>query len=147
MANPFPIRFQKGNNDCGLACMMMLAEYFRLPVSSSDILQKSHVSARGMSVYDFCSTAEQIGLKVSPVRSRKDELESISLPAIAFWNGNHFIAVYRVSTRYVWVADPAIGKVRYRKDEFQQSWYLPGEQAGVLLVMEPKTLVKRDKSI
>lgn len=31
-----------------------------------------------------------------------DMIEKIPLPAIDFWNSNHFIVVYRVSTRYVW---------------------------------------------
>ena len=127
---------QKGKNDCGLACLSMVAKYLKLPFVTQAILLHSHLTIKGISLYDLSEAARGIGLETLAIRCKVEELGKIPLPAIAFWNGNHFVVVYRVSVRYVWVADPAKGKVRYKKKDFLTGWYQPDEQQGVLLVLE-----------
>ena len=143
----FPFHAQLGKNDCGISCLSMLASFYKEDFHSIESLLHNEITPKGLSLLSIRIAAEKMGLIATSCKCDIDMIGRVSTPTIAFWNGNHFVVVYRVSTRYVWVADPAIGKVRYRKDEFQQGWYLPGEQAGVLLVMEPKPSVKRDKSI
>ena len=45
--------------------------------------------------------------------------------------------VYEITSTYIYVADPAKGYIRYSFDEFEQRWYLSGEQMGVIMTFEP----------
>ncbi len=60
----------------------------------------------------------------------------VTLPCIAYWRQRHFVVVYKVSKKFVWVADPALGKKKYGQKEFEKGWYLKGN-TGILLLFEP----------
>ncbi|MBR1655522.1 MAG: hypothetical protein IJ698_03780 [Prevotella sp.] len=82
--------------------------------------------------------AELLGLHALVFRcTMNDIVTKKPLPAIFFWRGNHFIVVYEISSTYIYVADPAKGYIRYSFDEFEQRWYLSGEQMGVIMTFEP----------
>ncbi|MEO0777615.1 MAG: peptidase domain-containing ABC transporter, partial [Bacteroidota bacterium] len=66
-------------------------------------------------------------------------IEDIPLPCIAHWRQNHFIVVTKATKKHVWVADPAAGKFRLRKEEFLDGWAShqdEGEELGILLLLE-----------
>ena len=44
------------------------------------------------------------------------------LPFIAHWEGYHYIVVYGVSKRHVWVADPARGFSKMSAADFEKGW-------------------------
>lgn len=64
-------------------------------------------------------------------------MNSIPFPAVIFWKDSHFIVVYHADKKYVWVSDPAKGRIKYTHDEFRKGWYLKDENHGVLLAVEP----------
>ena len=49
---------------------------------------------------------------------RKD----VHLPCIAHWQNRHYVVIYRVTEKHVYLADPATGKLRYTKEEFLAGW-------------------------
>jgi len=57
------------------------------------------------------------------------------LPFIVHWEQRHFVVVYKISSKYVWVADPAHGKIRLTKEQFKKSWCSDGDQ-GIALGLE-----------
>lgn len=85
--------------------------------------------------------AESIGFRTMTVKVPYDTgadtacLRNAPLPAIAHWNQNHFVVVYKVTARHVWVADPAAGKFRLSRADFEKSWCSDGDQ-GVLILLE-----------
>jgi len=62
------------------------------------------------------------------------------LPCIGYWNQNHFIVIYRITGKHVYVADPAQGKVKYTLTDFKKKWATKnaqGQEDGVVLLLEP----------
>ena len=63
--------------------------------------------------------------------ARIDALLGFELPFIVHWEGYHYVVVYGVSKRQVWVADPAVGFKKLSVEEFERGW------SGTCLVFTP----------
>ncbi len=77
------------------------------------------------------SAAESIGFATRPVKASLDKLAQQPLPAIAHWEGKHYIVVYEIRKKQVIVADPAIGQRTLTVEEFKAGW------TGYALLLEP----------
>jgi ABC-type bacteriocin/lantibiotic exporter with double-glycine peptidase domain len=57
-------------------------------------------------------------------------------PAIAHWEGKHYIVVYEITPKKVIVCDPAIGQLSLTHAQFQAGW------TGYALLLQPTALLK-----
>lgn len=92
--------------------------------------------------------AEQIGFRADAVSADFGTLdEDVMLPCVAMWKIDHYVVIYKITKRYVYVADPAIDKLRYRKEEFIKNWCKnqdhQNSKTGVLLLLEPSQSFNR----
>ena len=97
-----------------------------LPVEDTDVsvaLEKSFVK-QGVNLLSLCEAAEGIGLRTLPVRCDLNAIiEEGRYPFLAHWNQNHFVVVYGIADRRVYVSDPAApGLIDYSIGEFQRSY-------------------------
>jgi ATP-binding cassette subfamily B protein len=44
------------------------------------------------------------------------------LPAICHWDGDHWLILYHVTRRHAYLADPALGRRRIAREEFDRRW-------------------------
>lgn len=135
----FPIILQKGDMDCGPVCLQMVCEYYGKNVDLDKLKRISKLDDEGTSLFGLSEAADSVGLHNLGVELPYNDIVEAPLPAIAYWEGNHFIVVYKVSKDSIWVADPAIGTVEYSKEEFCQSWSKLDSKdpnSGVLLLIE-----------
>lgn len=134
--NNFPFIKQLDSQDCSLACLKMISKYYGVQLSNS-AFSGTNISKRGITISDLNYTAEELGYQTLAVKlDYENVLSNVSLPAIFFWNQNHFIVVYKITKNTVYVADPAFGKTTYSKEEFLKGWTQDKEE-GILLVLEP----------
>ena len=69
------------------------------------------------------------------------------VPLIAhlqYQNGsNHFVVISKINEKCVWIYDPAIGKISYKKNDFLKIW------SGYLIIVSPTPdfVVQKDISI
>jgi ATP-binding cassette subfamily B protein len=128
--------------DCGPACLKMVANHYGLRPSLQKLRELCHISRDGVSLAGLADAAEKIGFRALAVKIKYDSngeipgLVELPLPGIVHWNQNHFVVVYKISRRYVWVADPAHGKVRLTRSQFMASWCSDGDE-GIALGLEP----------
>ena len=73
-------------------------------------------------------------------------VNSVPFPAIIFWKDSHFVVVYHANKKYIWVSDPAKGRIKYTHEEFKKGWYQKGAKQGVLLAIEPTAEFKDSKA-
>ena len=66
--------------------------------------------------------AERIGLASRAVKASKTHLDELPLPAVVHWEGNHWVVLYAVEDGHVRLADPARGRVRVAREEFDEKW-------------------------
>lgn len=139
----FPTEFQMDAKDCGPASLKMIAKFYGRYYSLQFLRDKCGITREGVSLYGLSQCAEEIGFHTRAIHCRIEDLATIiPLPAILFWQDNHFIVVYRSNMKYVWASDPAKGHVKYTHDEFIKGWYQKQEHAGVLLALEPTSTFK-----
>lgn len=143
----FPVYRQHDAADCGPTCVRMIARYYGKSVSAQLLRERCAVSRLGVSLRGISSAAESIGFRTLAARVPFDVLvKQVPLPCIAHWQQNHFVVVYRATRRSVWVADPALGAVKYTRDEFLAGW-LPADGAGgIVLLLEPTPALQRDEA-
>jgi ATP-binding cassette subfamily B protein len=139
---PFPFTHQLDAMDCGPACLKMITDHHGRVVSLQKLREKCHISREGVSLAGISEAAESLGLRTMAVKVTYESyidqpgLTEFPLPCIVHWEQRHFVVVYKINSKYVWVADPAHGKIRLTKEQFKKSWCSDGDQ-GIALGLEP----------
>jgi ATP-binding cassette, subfamily B, bacterial HlyB/CyaB len=130
-ARRYPALLQISEMDCGAACLAMVLRFYGKNVGLNRLRELASVSRDGTSLFNLATAAEASGLTATPVRADKRHLEDVTLPAVAHWEGAHFVVLYEVTSTGVVVANPATGLARMTLDEFAAGW------TGYLLLLRP----------
>lgn len=131
-------------SDCGIACIRMICHYYGKDVSLRTLRGMCDISRLGISIKDIVTCLRAMNFEVAAVKVSADEIERMPLPAILFWNQNHFVVLYKISKnkKRFYIADPAQGKLTFEHHDFMKIW--KGEShVGLAVIMEPnKNFVK-----
>ena len=142
----FPVDYQMDSQDCGPACLKIIAKYFGRFYSLQYLRDRCGITKQGVSLENLSTGAESLGLRTLAIKCTLDDIiNKIPFPAILFWRDSHFIVVYHANKKYIWVSDPAKGRIKYTHEDFKAGWYKKGETLGVLLAIEPTIDFKRSK--
>ncbi len=127
--------------DCGPACLKMIAGYYKMNFSLESLRKRCYITREGVSFLGLSEAADSLGFRTIGVKIPFEMLtENVPLPCIVFWRQKHFIVVYKISNEKIWVADPAVGLVKYTHEEFIRNWastISDGKPVGLVLVIEP----------
>ncbi len=143
MISRFPIYIQSEAKDCGPSCIKIVSQFYKKKVSIELLRSLGETTRSGTSLTGLILAAEKIGFRAVPAQENFTMLqESIPLPCIVHWNQEHFVVVYKITKKSVYVSDPELGKVSYTIPDFLKGW-LDNEKAviedkGIILVLEPK---------
>lgn len=128
-------------NDCGPACLRMIAGYYGKKYPIQFLRERSYLTRQGVSLLGISDAAESIGFKTLGTRLSWEQLKlQVPKPCIVHWMQNHFVVVYKTQRNHVFVADPALGLIRYRLADFLKGWISTtqeGLEAGLCLLLEP----------
>ncbi len=108
--------------DCGAASLGMICRYFGRKVSLARIRQLCHTATDGTSLKALSRAATELGLAARALKISLRNLSLMPLPAIAHWEGNHWIVLYDVDEQFARVADPARGLRKLPRREFEAKW-------------------------
>ncbi len=138
----FPFYKQPDTMDCGPTCLRMVAKYYGRSISLQKLRRLSEVTREGSSLDQISKASEAIGFRSLGVKVDLNMLlAEVPLPCIAFWEQKHFVVIYKVDKKHIWVADPAHGLVKLSHADFLEGWI--GKNAnssteeGILLLLEP----------
>ena len=132
----FPFVKQQSLSDCGVACLAMIGRYWGKRFSIHQLRPLANVDRDGASLLGLVTAAESIGFATRPVKATIGSLAKQPLPAIAHWKGNHYIVVYAITRRSVMVSDPAFGRRKFSREQFQKGW------TGYTLLIQPTQAFK-----
>ena len=138
----FPFYRQLDSMDCGPTCLRMAAKHYGKSYTLPFLREKCYIDKAGVSLKGISEAAELIGFRTLAVKiptiGNKDQpaLDQAPLPAILHWNQNHFVVVYKMNKLHVWIADPADGKHKMTRAEFERSW-VSDKNKGIALLLEP----------
>lgn len=132
----YPFYAQQSSSDCGAACLVMAAQYWGQQFSVNRIRDLANVDRNGASLAGLATAAEKIGFKARPIKGHIQGFAKIQLPAIAHWEGKHYIVVYAITRKHIVVCDPALGQLTLTHAAFKQGW------TGYALLLEPTAGLK-----
>jgi ATP-binding cassette, subfamily B, bacterial HlyB/CyaB len=136
-ARRYPALMQLSETDCGAACLSMILRYYGKHVSINRLRDLANVSRDGASLYSIAEAGETVGFHTRGIRASFEHLEKVELPAIAHWEGFHYVVLYEVTPDRVVIADPAIGLRKLTREEFEKGW------TGYLLLLTPTQKIEQ----
>ncbi len=144
----FPFYRQPDHMDCGPTCLRMIAKHYGRVVSLQKLRSMTETTREGSGMNFVASAAENIGFRSLGVKIDFEMLQKDApLPCIVHWRQNHFVVVYKITKKQVFVADPAHGLLEYSHKEFIENWI--GKNAtktteeGIALLLEPTPKLKQ----
>ncbi len=136
----FPLYRQLDAKDCGPSCLRMISKHYGRSYSLNYLREQCYINKTGVSLAGISHAAEQIGFRSLAVKIPFSKLMEAPLPCVVHWRERHFVVVYKISKKYVWVADPGYGLVKYKKHEFLKGWLNEKvkslETPGIVLLLE-----------
>ncbi len=127
--------------DCGPACLKMVAAFYKKNFSLELLRKKCYITKEGISFLGLSEAADSLGFKTIGVKIPFEMFtDNVPLPCIVHWRQKHFVVVYKIKNDKIWVADPAIGLIKYSKEEFIRNWsstITDGKPTGLVLIIEP----------
>lgn len=142
--------FQSEINECGLACVAMLAETQGVDISLQQLREKYHASAHGTSLARLGEILTDLNIPTYPVIFSHDELDALPLPTILHYGAGHYVVLVARKGRQVCVLNPALGQ------QFLTFDALKRDISGYALVLDEdasvntsinKTPSKKSKSV
>lgn len=137
LSQRYPFFLQQSASDCGAACLVMVGRYWGKRFSINRLRDLASVDRNGSSLNGLANAAESIGFTTRMVTATLEKLAEQTLPAIAHWEGKHYIVVYKVTRQQVVIADPALGQLTLSHEEFNAGW------TGYTLLLQPTALLRK----
>jgi ATP-binding cassette, subfamily B, bacterial len=145
----FPFVKQLDKMDCGPACISMVLKHYGINATIREIRSNTRTQRDGTSIKSICDALESYNLNCLPVKININILRTQApLPTIIITNDNHFIIIYKITTRNIYVADPAFGLIKYSKPDFESLWQDENQNGIAILIEKAKreSEYNRDKA-
>jgi subfamily B ATP-binding cassette protein HlyB/CyaB len=127
----FALVEQAEEMDCGAACLAMICRHYSISMTLGKLRELANVTTHGATLDSLARVGESLGFTTRGIQCTYESLQGFELPMIVHWEGYHYVVVYGVSKRQVWVADPAVGFKKLSVEEFERGW------SGTCLVFTP----------
>lgn len=142
MRNNVSFYKQREAKDCGPSCLRMVAKYYGKTLSLAKLRNISETSREGTSLGGISEAAEKLGFRTLGIRLAYEKLsQEAPLPVIVHWQNNHFVVVYKVTKKKIYVADPAHSLLTYSPQDFISRWIGPNAtehtEEGIALLLDP----------
>ncbi len=127
---------QQDTTDCAAACLAMICLHYKKETTITRLRDMMGTDIKGTNLLGLSKCADMLGFTSQAVRVDREGFLSIyTLPAVAnvvTKEGlSHFVVVFKITSKYVVVGDPAKDLLRMEIDEFYQSF------TGALLILKP----------
>jgi ATP-binding cassette subfamily B protein len=124
--------------ECGAASLKIVLGFWGKVITLAELRDRCGISRDGVTAVQLKRAAQTYGLDVRAYRSSAEQLrEQVALPAVLFWNFNHFLVLEGFEHNKAYLSDPASGRRSVTWEEFQSSF------TGVVLELKPGPMFER----
>ncbi|MGB3726343.1 MAG: peptidase domain-containing ABC transporter [Glaciecola sp.] len=113
-----PVVLQSESSECGLACLTMVANYYGKQISLREMRLSTPSTERGWSLQTMMQCTHTLGFSCQAYKLEINDLSQLTTPAILHWQFTHFVVLTKVTKRFIYINDPAIGKQKLSYDAF-----------------------------
>jgi ATP-binding cassette subfamily C protein len=119
--------------ECGAAALAIVLGHYGRVVPLEQLREECGVSRDGSRALNVIKAATRFGLEAKGFKYNIEKLAKVRLPAILFWNFNHFVVLDGISRRgkVFHINDPARGRRTVAFQQFNESY------TGVVLTFQP----------
>jgi NHLM bacteriocin system ABC transporter peptidase/ATP-binding protein len=117
--------------ECGAASLAMILAHHGRHVPLEELRVACGVSRDGSNAANLMAAARQYGLTARAFKREPEALARATLPAIVFWNFNHFVVLDGIEPNGFHINDPAVGPRRVSYAEFDEAF------TGVVMEFTP----------
>lgn len=136
---------QKELKDCGCACLATISKQYGLKIPIYKIRDIAKTDKMGTSAMGIMNAGEELGFSCKAFKATNPEqiYEDIPLPAIAHVimdkKYEHYVVIHKITQKYILVADPGKGIVKYSPQDFFEFW------TGIIITFTKKAEFKSMK--
>ena len=113
---------QMRQTECGLCCVAMILQYYKSYDGVRKIRKNLNVGRDGLKLSLLSDYMKSRGMETRVYKASAESLEQFHLPAIIFWNKEHFVVLEKIHKGILTIVDPAFGKCKMKIDEFKEHY-------------------------
>jgi len=134
MKSPVLVR-QHSIEDCGAACLASVAKHYGQIFSITRTREATGTGQLGTTMLNLKQGAKVLGFNARGVKVPLELVNknSLPLPGIIHWKGNHWVILYGRRGRKYIIADPAAGIRILSREELVSGW-----SNSAMLLLEPR---------
>ena len=110
-------------SSCGPIALKLLFEYHKIDCTLDEITGQIVLKPGGASMLSLKEMAEAKGLRAEGWKLTFDDLRKLTVPVIAYVNGNHFVVVDSVPKGETVCVRDGRGEMVMTRDEFVRGWH------------------------
>ena len=118
--------------ECGAAALSIILGYYGRYIPLEKLRIACGVSRDGLKATNIMQAARSYNMQAKGYAKSIDNLKKMEMPAIIFWNFNHFLVLEGFSKDWVYLNDPAQGRYKVDHEEFNESF------TGVVIDLRPQ---------
>jgi ATP-binding cassette subfamily B protein len=126
---------QQDIKDCGICCLESIIKYYKGYIPLEILRLDTKTNSNGTTAYNLLKTAKKYGLKGTGKKIDDINSKDIILPCIAHTitnkGINHFVVIYKITNKYIYIMDPSKGYIKKEIDIFLKEW------TNVILILKP----------
>jgi ATP-binding cassette subfamily B protein RaxB len=135
-----PLILQAEVSECGLACIAMISSYHGHKINIQPLRKKFNLDINGLTLKRMMEISSELGLCGRAIKCPLEEIGNLTTPCVLHWDMQHFVVLTKVTSKFIYINDPAIGKRRISIDDFSDSF------TGIALELIPTSSFSKENS-